>query len=376
MNLENENKEYLDLKSKISKAEKYISTSEATLESFREDLIIHNAEMIKAKRAGDNALEASEKAEIDKIKEQIESLKKDILETKISLEEFKINLDEKIEAIKQDPAMKQVMNEALEKRYDRQVKKYNKEKEKALLEKDAKTSEKNRFEALKQLITEHPALEKNLNGIITAKQTIKKLNDELATLDYKKDAKRIAVITGKEMKEATDKLDKNKQPLMNYINKNNINVKFEDIEKLAETGLSLDDTIDGLGKDIKAYDKKIKGYDKSIHNYSVSLANIRGEMEGQVQTQSGRNSLVPANKPKWYQFGKRFKNWMQQRKQAQLPNPTAPSTRTDTIRDALKYDIVRDIVGYNDKNTGEHVFGTMEQQQLHDAKKQQSGNER
>lgn len=370
MDLEGVNKEYLEAKAGLAKLSAEVEELSKKLRIADINKRHHEVLRDKAELKGDKTKKEAEQAKIDKIVEEIARISKDLEKKKLEVRIFEVTINIKIEEIKQDPTMKQTMNEALAKRYERQIKKYNKEKEAALLEKDAKMSEKNRFEALKQLITEHPALENNLKGIISAKETIKKLNDELSTLDYQKDAKRIAEITGKEMKEATEKLNKNKEPLMNYINKNNINVKFEDIEKLAETGLSLDDTIAGLGAEIKGYDKRIKGYDKSIRNYSVALENIRGELEQQQdvsQTTSGPQN--PPNKPKWYQFGKRFKNWMEQRKQAKLPNPAQNTTqqtqRPDTIRDALKYDIVRELVGYDDK--GSHKFGTIEQQQLHKA---------
>lgn len=373
MDLKNANKEYLDAKAKLENVSKEVEAIEKRKKIADLSKRKHEVARDEADINGDKAKKDIEQAEIDKAVEEIEKIEKELEEKKKEVKSFEDTINKRIEEIKQDPAMKQTMNEALEKRYDRQLKKYEKEKETVELEKFDKLVEKSRYENLKQLITEHPALEMNLNGILSAKETIKKLNDELATLDYQKDAKRIAEITGKEMKEATDKLDKNKEPLMNYINKHKINIKYEDIEKLAETGLSLDETIDGLGKDIKGCNKKIKGYDKNIHNYSVALENIRGEMEQPEQTGT-QTPPSSENKPKWYQFGKRFKNWIEQKRQSKLPAPT-PTKRPDTIRDALKYDVVRDLVGYDDKIKDSnnkvigtnHHFGTMEQAQLHEA---------
>lgn len=370
MDLEKTNKEYLDLKQEIENVKQYIELKDKEKETLSEDKIIQTSIKIVAERAGDNDKADSAKEEIERIDIQLEALKRELEEKKNELNEFNKTLYSKVKDVMKDPEMKQAMNEALAKRYDRQIKKYNKEKEIAVLEKDSKESEKKRYEALRNLINKHPALEKNLNGILSAKATIKKLNDELATLDYQKDATRIAEITGKEMKEALDKLDKNKEPLMNYINKNKINVKYEDIEKMADSGLGLDETIDELGKDIKGYNKKIKGYDKNIHNYTVALENIKGELGEPVKsTTENKTPSTTENKPKWYQFGKRFKNWVEQKRQPKLPEPSPK--KGDNIRDALKYDIVRDLVGYDNKDTKHkiinHEFGAMEQKQLHEA---------
>lgn len=370
MNLEETNKEYLDLKKDIEKEKQYIELKSKEIKNLQADKVIQTAEKIKAERAGDKGAQKNAEDEIKKIDKQIEDLRKEAEKKKNELSKIQEKLDEKIKTVLEDPKTKQAMNEALAKRYDRQIKKYNKEKETAVLEKDSKMKEKDRYEALKKLITEHPALEMNLKGILSAKETIKKLNDELATLDYTKDAARIAEIQGKDMKEALDKLDKNKEPLMNYINKNRINIKYEDIEKMADSGIGLDDTITGLKEDIKGYNKKIKGYDKSIHNYTVALENVKGEL-GEAGRPAPTTPPTTGNKPKWYEFGKRFKNWIEQKKQPKLPNP--PPKRTDTMRDALKYDVVRDLVGYDNKTKGKnqqvinHEFGTMEKQQLHEA---------
>ncbi len=343
MNLEETNKEYLELKEKLDIANKEVDgiskkLRQADIEKRKHEVLYDEADM-----NGDTAKKDAEKAEIDKVMEEIEKIKKDLEDKKKDILVFEATINTKIDEIKQDPSMRQTMNEALEKRYSRQLKKLQQDKETAKREQFDKKSEKDRYDNLKELITKHPALEMNLNGILTAKEEIKKLNDELATLDYKKDSKRIAEITGKEMKELTEKLNKNKEPLMNYINKNKINIKYEDIEKMAESGLGLDDTINGLRKEIKGYDKRIKGYDKSISDYTVSLENVQEEME-----QEQNDTKSQGEKPKWYQFGKRFKNWIERKKQKNLPSPTTPK-KPDTIKDALKYDIVQDI--YKEKQT-------------------------
>lgn len=375
MDLEKVNKEYLKTKTKLEAIKKEVEDISKKLKKADIEKRKHEISRDEAEMNGDKAQQKTEKEEIGKIVKEIENLKEELNDKKKEVVKFEVDINLAIDEIKQNPDMKQFMNEALEKRYTRQVDKCKKEKEKVETEKMNKLIKKSRYEKLKQLITEHPGLGKNLNGILSATKTIQKLNDELKTLDNKKDAVRIEEIK-KDAKVANDKLDRNKTPLMNYINKHKINIKYEDIEKMAKSGLSLDDTINGLGKEIKGYDKTIKMYDKKINNYSIAIENIKLEMvpEKQPRSKDKNPTQVQGSKPEWWHFRTRFRNWRERKKQAKLPEAntqdTEPAQRPDTIRNALKYDIVKEIVGYEDKSTGQHVFGSMEKEQLKNAKKE------
>ena len=394
MDLEKINKEYLKAKEKLDSIKKEVEDISKKLKKADIEKRKHEISRDEAEMNGDKTQQKLENEEIKRITKEIEEMKEELNDKKKEISNFEIRINLAIDEIKQDPDMKQVMNEALEKRYTRQVDKYKKEKEKVQTEKMNRLVKKSRYENLKKLIAEHPGLGKNLNGILNAEKIIKKLNDELKTLDSKKDFKRIAEIE-KEHKVAKDKLDKNKTPFMNYINKNKINIKYEDIKEMAVRGLSLDDAINGLGKEIKGYDKKIKMYDKNINNYSVAIKNIRTEMTPRTapeittpgepsEPQSQDPNLLPQSKPKWWQFRTRFKNWREQRRQAKLSRgdiqdgqqgeppiqDTQPAERSNTMRNALKYDIVKEIVGYENKSTGEHVFGSVEKEQLRNARRE------
>ena len=188
-------------------------------------------------------------------------------------------------------------------------------------------------------------------------------------------------------KEANNKLNKNKEPLMNYIDKNKIDIRYEDIEKMADSGLGLDETIKNLGKDIKKYDKEIKQCDEQIRKYQIAKGNLGQEMtQENNELQELRQQQQPqqpqlqqgADKPKWYQFGKRIKNWIEQRKQAKLPEPSSaiPQNRPNTMRNALRYNILRDEF---EKETGTRLkMAEKERKQEQQAREQQKpeGNER
>lgn len=386
MELEVENRQYLIAKKALEDAKKELDLikfrhSIASNERDRHEVARNYAQII-----GDEATEKAEQEEINKLEKEIRDIAKELENKEKEVSSFEAIINEKIEKIKEDPDLKQTMDYALATRYNRQIGKLQKDKETATLEKAEKAREKgkteaklNRYKNLKQLVTEHPALENHLKGILAAKEEINKLNDELKTLDYKKDAARIAEITGKDLIVATDKLDKNKKPLMDYIDKNKINVKYEDIEEMADKGVGLDDRIKGLGKDIqdidaqiKGYDKKIKGYDKEIDKYGIAIDNIKAGMN------PGKQSPGQGNNLKWYQIIKKFKNWNEKRKNPPKP---LPAPEKPNIRDALKYDIMRDIVGYDEKkNIGKqqktvgHIYGKEEQRQLKEAGKKQRQN--
>lgn len=82
-----------------------------------------------------------------------------------------------------------------------------------------------------------------------------------------------------------------------------------------------------------------------------SSARINGDEEEQEQ---GNN--LPATQPKWYQFIKRFKNWvnrrrteresMEQEPEEENSNPSTTSSKASdkktSFRDSMKYEVIRD----------------------------------
>ena len=82
-----------------------------------------------------------------------------------------------------------------------------------------------------------------------------------------------------------------------------------------------------------------------------SSARINGDEEEQEQ---GYN--LPATQPKWYQFIKRFKNWvnrrrteresMEQEPEEENSNPSTTSSKASdkktSFRDSMKYEVIRD----------------------------------
>ena len=312
MNLENENKEYLKLQKDIEDAKKYIEAKKKDLDILLDDRTIHNAELIKARRAKDSALEATEKKEVEKLDKAIEALKTELEEKRKELTGFEISLNMKIQMVMEDPEMKDEISKALKERYDRKRKKEERKAEKIII--------------LMELIDKHPSLENNLTGILVAKDEIRKLEKELNELDPKSPdyLTRKTEIETKLLPAAGNKLKTNKNLLMAYMQKNKIDIKEEDLDEIAERRAKRDDhgRIDAkltLERDLANTEKNIRRYEHMVDKNNIELENNNPVNNGPA---------FPAEKPKWYQFGKRFKNWLENRKQQALPasNPQ-PTTR-------------------------------------------------
>ncbi|MEI3402326.1 MAG: hypothetical protein V8R51_08570 [Clostridia bacterium] len=123
-----------------------------------------------------------------------------------------------------------------------------------------------------------------------------------------------------DIQEMREKLATNKQSLMDYIQKNNLNITEKDIDSLTSHSpvingkgeLDLDTTIN---KDISKLNRQIKGYEKSINHCTIApkvLAHsVKPTNAPQPSTieQPPSKPEPPEQKTKWYQFIQRFKNW-------------------------------------------------------------------
>ena len=114
-----------------------------------------------------------------------------------------------------------------------------------------------------------------------------------------------------------------------------------------------------MNKSISSLNRQIKGYDKSIRNHQIALENINNRRE--PVTPRPAEPSTP-EKPKWYQFIQRFKNWNDRRKQQALPESeqttseseqttseseqttSKSSTERNEFLNSLKHEIVQDVV--------------------------------
>ena len=291
------------------------------------------------------------------------------------------------EQIKENPEMKKYLEEVTQKKFSRQTDPLKKEKKEL---EDKKT----KLEEIKQLATDHKALGNNLRGMLAANKTVKEAKKELELLEIDDNGNITYTDPDKaeELKarisDAEKKLSTNRDGLQSYIEnpKNKCNINMQDIDELISNDkcyvikdngeINLDETI---GKNITQVNRQINGKDKQIKNYEIALNQNRENTPSAQEYDEPQGTAVATEaKPKWYQFGKRFKNWRNKRKQLALEESkeeatteepkgsqsgtetemetgteieteietkteTKEETQENTFRNALKYDVVKEI---------------------------------
>ncbi len=374
MELEMINKSYTRLKANIEKMNQIIIGLENQLGNLEDDKIICKGKMLEAKKNGDVNAQKQAQNEIKKIDDEIEIIKSkaSFLRDDIKLSKEKIN--EKMEQIKKDPEMKKHLEVVMAKKYGRKLEQLNKEKEEL-------EGKRDRLPELEKLVNDHPSLGNDLKAILGVTKEVKDLKNELEKMTIIGKGK---VITYKDPNRANDimknllpnlqeQIKNRKKPLMNYINKKGLNITEKDIDDLADNGFIANAKGIDLNKTMAKYktklNREIKGYDKSIKDYTVALdglpvkisnqsqqQNQNLQQQGQQQAQPQQNSqqqeqqqVQSQEEPKWYQFGKRIKNWFEKRKQKSLPQGQTQVTveeedKKNAFRNSLKYKVVQDLV--------------------------------
>lgn len=381
MDIKAVNEEYLKLKSELKKTRKEVEKLEEDTNTLVEDRTIWNGKYVEAKRNKDTNSEKTAADEMDRIDKELKSVKENAEKKKDDLTKIQEKINERIKELKENSEMKKYLDEVMAKKYDRQINKIEKEKKEVV-------DKKGRLSELKQLVTAHPVLENHLKAYMRevneAKAEIKKLQSEYLDKKNPPTSTRRDEIVNKLIPAEKAKIadNKHKDELMNYITKYSLNIKEQDIVDLAsnrfvEVGkdgakrIDLDATIN---REMKALDRRIKGYDKSIQNYQIAIndkgieksikANTESKTDiakdGEVKT-ADTTEVKSEEKPKWYQFIKRFKNWNEKRKRKALPKTTEKKeeepvadakteNRKNEFANSLKYEIVQDIVKQTQTN--------------------------
>lgn len=397
MDLEKLNKNYEKAKANLDAKKKAIEKLEEELKIVLEDIDLAKGLKIQGERNNDpDDIKEAEEI-IKKSQKRIKEIKELAQEEKEEMKEFQEKMDKIIEEIKENPEMKQHLEQVLAKRYSREIKKTDKEIEQLTKKKEEnkkKMEEEDKkmesVDKVQEMIDTHPTMQNHMQGMLNASASIQKLKDELATLDMVKDKARINNIT-KEIKEATQKLETNRDALLAYATKNKLGITKETLENIANNTVidkktdkvnvraSLSNTKkamqankDKIEKENKSYDKKIAGYNKQIsHNKkaitklgykapergtertattSENTAGERGAEQETVQTEG---------KPKWWQFIKRYKQWKENKGTQALPDPEQPreldGEEKSEFAQSLKYKVVQDIAKEMQKETVREV---------------------
>lgn len=351
MDLEKLNGEYLKLKQDIEIKKGVIVAYEHRVQDLTLDKIIWTGKKAEAWKNSDHDAEKTAQDELNKIDEEIKQLQESVEQEKETIKEFQGKIDAKITEIKENPEMKKHLDTVLKKKYERKLAKVEKEKAELIDKKD-------KVEQIKQLTTEHPALANNLKGMISAYKTAENLKKELKSLEYSAgngiiaytDPTRANEIKTNLLPDAESKMETNKTHFMDYIQKNKLDITEKDVNELVEKGaVNKDGKVDletTFVKRTSGLNRQIKGLDKSINDYTYAMGGAEKRQQSPEQQGSAQEQ---EEKPKWFQFIKRFKAWRERRNQQELPEGTPKgqakkeSGSKNEFADSLKYDIMKDV---------------------------------
>lgn len=364
MDLESLNKEYVQLKNELGNVSKDILALETKANNLATDKIIWNGKLAESKKIGNVANEKIAQTELKRIDDKLKVVQDETIKKKDAMKRLQIKVNIRMDEIKENPEMKQHLNEVMQKKYSRKISKLEKEKDETIEKRD-------RLKNLRQLVTEHPSLGNNLKGVLGAQKEITDLKKELDDMKIKvgtglvsyKNPNRANEIINTLLPQAKSKMLNNKTSLMAYISKNKLNITEKDIEELAERGLSIDskgkiDINTTMDKNIGTLNRQIKGYDKSIKNHQIALDSIEKEEQSLTNESS---SISTQNKQKWYQvLVQRVKNWYEGKSRQALPETKIPkqtpevvkNNENNSFRESLKFDVVKDTV---DKEVSENL---------------------
>lgn len=346
MELNEINESYKKQKAKVKKID--TDKTKKAIESMKKQVIALTDELedlqtkkARAERDKDSAKVKATEQEMKTKKEELKKVKGNLAKLGTSLEQAKSTLDDHLKLIeemaKSNPELKAQLDTALKIKFKKAVERNKVEKEK--LSKQIEP-----YKIIRDAASKDPNVMYMIKDI--EKQT-KTINEQEAILtDPKKSAQdKAKAQTLLDLAKST--LESQRSSLAKYFKGT---IKREDIDKIQ--------SLDEIDKEIKSTDRKITSLDKQNANYQTALENI--DINKSDNSKGGKSGL-PATKPKWYQFIKKFKNWYHRNDSTPEPDP---ELEDDGKKDkkpftaSLKYDVVR---AYKDK---------LEQQYLKDAKVQ------
>ena len=353
MDLEVLNNEYQEFSNRLKTENVEVDRIKKEADDLRDDKKIQESLKIQAERLGNNTAKANAEAEIKRITKEIEKKLVELNKQKSKALVYKNLIEQRKREIREDPQMKAHLDEVSRKTYSRKIKAIEKEKEENLAKKERLTKSKD-------LLMAHPSLANNVVGMSAAKAKIEKAEGELASLPSTVDPATGTVVytdpikaqsLKDEIKDNKAKYKKNYDSINAYITKHGGELTIDDIVKtsdeMSKTGVVLDkdgkpDVGATFDKSIRKVDRQIRGNNKSIDNYNIALTTVQRGIDDRADA---ARAAEAADKPKWWQFIKRFRNWRESRNAPSLPEgttPEAPAAGNDNpYLESLKYDIVK-----------------------------------
>lgn len=379
MDLEKMDKEYgiaRNVTDKSSKLNVAFEQKKAEIKKLTREFQDLNIKLERAKEDKNDSEIKQCEVDIKKVKEDFLKAKKSLLGLKSIIEKNLSTIDQHFEDISKDPELKAHLEKVVGTKFSRALLRNQKEKE-ARLNENATLSKIT--EAAKQdpnVMYMLKDLEKHLNDV-------KKLNAIIS--DPSKTPAEISQAQV-DLVTANTSVEQSRSEIARYFKGS---ISREVIDKIT--------SYEDLEKNIKANNKYIAGIDKQNANYETALYNIgylspldsrlanknltvkdfpirdsestlgtinqpantsrRLQSSARIngdEEEQGNN--LPATQPKWYQFIKRFKNWvnrrrteresMEQEPEEENSNPSTTSSKASdkktSFRDSMKYEVIRD----------------------------------
>lgn len=243
MDLEKLNTSYEIAKRNLESKKRIIENKEKDIKEKIDDITIAQGQKVVAQRQNDVSKLKELEKEIQLKKQQIEKLKKSIEEIKEEVEMFQERIDRVVQEIRENPEMKQHIEQVLAKRYTRDIRDINKSRkeiEKKIEEQKKKKEETEKkiesIETVQKMIKEHPSMKNHLQGMLNANHRIKIANDKLTKLDPIKDKSEIDKIK-ESIKEEEKRLNKNKDAILLYASKKKLKITKEILEDIMKNSV-------------------------------------------------------------------------------------------------------------------------------------------
>ena len=406
MDLEELNIEYNWLKERLKLANENVKDLKAKFNRENDAMLIHigneayfrqKAYEEKDKYEEHKESEKSEHDEVIKIKKNIEIIEKEAKKQEAEVKKLQAKINEKIAELRQNPNMKEYMDEVLEKRYARKVKALNKEKDKEIEDsKEAKKpleEKKNKIYQIQALLAKHPSVANNIKGMANAKLEIAKFKDELYKIKDRKSPR--AEELRKLINDQKKKSDKNQDLLEKVLSKTTPRIMVEDV--LIQLGNTVIRSNDGSLDIYKMYNKelketeskiteidrktnkRIKQIDKNIKRNTIALEEVKEANKNKSQTDNKENKVkgiirnvtktsreekkkqkeeekerVKKEKEErgigFWNFGKRLSFFWERRQQKKLNPPQVSNEVEEKDNEkaeffkSLRYDVVKDVM--------------------------------
>lgn len=352
LDLKNINQEYKLIKGTLEKKKVIAKKLEDKVEDIQEDIDICNIDIKKAQRNGDKVSEQTAKQKIQQCKQELKKVLEEAREAKRDVEFFRDKLDRIMDEIKENPQMKEHLEVCLAKRYDRAIKKIEKDKE-------DNDKEIEKLENVQNIINDHPVIGVHIEEIMKSNANIHALIGKLQTLDKVNDVDEIKKIKAQLKVEQKD-VKQHKSAIKRYTDKAKIELKEEDLKTVLDKKLLIDgktkepDIGITISKSLQSAKRQRKSFDKTLNINQKALEKLDVKIPPKpVKEQKVNNekAQLTEEKVKWWKHPiLAFKQWNSKTDYKALP---APKNNGKDVKaqfaDSLKYDVVKDVFAEMDK---------------------------